>query len=151
MLLKILIRSIWWQQHRHKAHASLQPFILVICKKQTRLRSTVPDCYKLFLNIPNFRQLKIIPRWCPMKFWNTLKQFCCSLRPCRKLNLEFVQDYGNNTEITFIQPMFPSRNINFFRVLYCTEDVLHESLEVVPIGMDNCPHWLLQCSMRFPR
>ena len=29
---------------------------------------------------------------------------------------------------TFIQPMFPYGNINFFRVLYCTEDVLHESV-----------------------
>ena len=30
---------------------------------------------------------------------NTLEQSWCCLIPCWKLNLEFVQDYGNSTEI----------------------------------------------------
>ena len=47
--------------------------------------------------------------------------------PHHLLVFKFVKPYKNNSMLTFIQPMFPYGNLNFFRVLDCTEDVLHES------------------------
>ena len=38
-----------------------------------------------------------------------------------------VIKFTGSVNAPFIQPMFPYGNINFFRVLDCTEDVLHES------------------------